>query len=177
VVREVPPEEELDPPGDPESVARSICLRALTQRAQSRAELATKLARRGIPDHAARAVLDRFTEVGLIDDDALAETFALAAHRERGLSGRAVATKLRQRGIDEPVVQAAVGQIDADSERQAARALVARKLPSLVGVEPQARARRLVSLLARRGYSPGLAYQVVREVVAEADLSGAELED
>ena len=166
----VPPEEQLEPPGDPESVARTICLQALTQRAQSRAELATKLCRRGIPDDAARAVLDRFTEVGLIDDDALAETYALTAHRERGLSGRAVATKLRQRGIDEPTVQAAVGRIDSDSEKAAARALVQRKLPSLRGVEPQARARRLVSLLARRGYAPGLAYQVVREVVTDAEL-------
>lgn len=167
----VPPEQEPEPPGDPESVARTICLRALTQRAQSRAELATKLSRRGIPDDAARAVLDRFTEVGLIDDDALAETYALDAHRARGLSGRAVATKLRQRGIDEPTVQAAVGRIDSDSEQAAARALVQRKLPSLRGVEPQVRARRLVSLLARRGYAPGLAYQVVREAVTDAELT------
>jgi regulatory protein len=166
----VPPEEELDPPGDPESVARTICLQALTQRARSRAELASKLSRSGIPDDAARAVLDRFTEVGLIDDDALAETYALAAHRERGLSGRAVATKLRRRGIDELTVQAAVGRIDSDSEKAAARALVQRKLPSLRGIDPQARARRLVSLLARRGYAPGLAYQVVRVEVSAAEL-------
>jgi regulatory protein len=166
----VPPDDELDPPGDPESVARTICLRALTQRAQSRAELATKLSRRGIPDDVARAVLDRFTEVGLIDDDALADTFAVAAHRERGLSGRAVVTKLRQRGVAEPAVQAAVGQIDAESERAAARELVQRKLRSLQGVAPEVRARRLVNLLARRGYASGLAYQVVREAVADADL-------
>jgi len=165
----VPPEE-LESPGDPESVARAICLKALTQRAHSRAELAGTLKRRGVPDGAARTVLDRFTEVGLIDDDALASTFAMAAHRERGLSGRAVATKLRHRGIDERAVQAAVGQIDPESERAAAQALVQRRLRSLHGVNPQAKARRLVSLLARRGYPPGLAFEVVREAVVEADM-------
>ncbi|MGA9856746.1 MAG: regulatory protein RecX [Solirubrobacteraceae bacterium] len=168
---EVPPEEELTPPGDPESVARAICLRALTQRARTRAELAATLQRKGIPDEAARSVLDRFTEVGLIDDEALADTFAIAAHRERGLAGRAVATKLRQRGVAEPTVQAAVGQIDPESERSAARALVERRLRSLRGVDPSAQARRLVNLLARRGYPPGLAYQVVREALAGSGLT------
>ncbi|MCU1655877.1 MAG: hypothetical protein JWO57_533 [Pseudonocardiales bacterium] len=170
---DVPPEDAPDPPGDPESVARTICLNALTQRARSRAELADTLRRKGVPDDAARAVLDRFTEVGLIDDGALAATFAQAAHRERGLSGRAVATKLRQRGIDEPTVQAAVGGIGSDSEREMARALVQRKLSTLRGVDPHTQARRLVSLLARRGYAPGLAYQVVRDVVAVAELDTA----
>ncbi len=166
----VPPEDELDPPGDPESVARAICLRALTQSARSRAELSALLRRKGVPDSAAAAVLDRLGAVGLIDDEALANTFAAAAHQERGLSRRAVAVKLRQRGIDEPVVQSALAQIDGDSELAAAHALAARKLRSLAGLEPGVQARRLVGLLARRGYSPGLALRVVKDVITEADL-------
>jgi regulatory protein len=167
---EVPPDDEDGSPGDPESVARTICLRQLDQRARTRSELAATLRRRGVPDDAARAVLDRLTEVGLIDDDALAESYALAVHRERGLAGRAVAMKLRQRGIDEPSVQAAVGQIDAESEATAARALVARRRKSLSGLDPQAQARRLVGLLARRGYPAGLTHQVVREALGDATL-------
>src|SRR5690242_9098299 len=89
------------PLGDPESVARTICLRLLDRRARSRAELATALRKRGVPDDAATAVLDRFAVVGLIDDAALADTLAAAQHRGRGLAGRAVAVKLRQRGIAE----------------------------------------------------------------------------
>jgi regulatory protein len=164
---EVPPDGELDPPGDPESVARVICLRQLDQRARTRAELAAVLARRGVPDDAARSVLDRLTEVGLIDDAALAGDYALAVHRERGLAGRAVAMKLRRRGIDEPTVQAAVGQIDAESEAEAARALVEHRRKALRGLEPQAQARRLVGLLARRGYPPDLAHRIVRESVPD----------
>ncbi|MEP7019213.1 MAG: regulatory protein RecX [Pseudonocardiales bacterium] len=175
---EVPPDGELGPPGDPESVARTICLRQLDQRARTRAELAATLARRGVPDDAARSVLDRLTEVGLIDDGALAESYALAVQRGRGLAARAVAMKLRQRGIDEPIVQSAVGQIDADSEAAAARSLVARRLPSLRGLDPQAQARRLVALLARRGYPPGLSHQIVRDSLSQAEIGDpAELDD
>ena len=110
-------------------------------------------------------MLDRLAELRLIDDVALADGYALAQHRERGLAGRAVALKLRRRGIDDDAVQAAVGQIDLDSERSTAEALVARRLRSLQGLAEPVQARRLVGLLARKGYSPGLAHDVVRRAL------------
>jgi regulatory protein len=163
----------LGPPGDPESAARTICLRLLDRRARTRAELTTALTKRGIPDDAAQRVLDRFAEVGLVDDGALADGYALAQHRERGLAGRAVAAKLRQRGIADDTVREALAQIDHDSEREMARRLVERKLRSLAGVEPHAAARRLVGMLARKGYPPGLAYDVVRASLAERSEASA----
>ena len=166
-VAEPPPPDEQDAPGDPESVARAICLRLLSQRARSRAELAQALRKRGVPDEAATAVLARFTEVGLIDDESFAQNMALAQHRERGLAARAVAVKLRQRGLPDSAVEAALGLIDPDSEREAARRLVARKIPSLRGLSPETRTRRLIGLLARRGYSPALAAEVVRGALAD----------
>ena len=164
----VVPEDVLDGPGDPESVARTICLQALTQRARTRAELAALLARRGVPSPAARTVLDRFVEVGLIDDAALAESFAAAAHSERGMSRRAVATKLRQRGVDESDVEAATAHIDSASEYAAAVGLARRRQRSLSALDPAVQGRRLVSLLARRGYGPSLSYRVVRDVIGES---------
>lgn len=155
--------------GDPESVARNICLRLLTQRARSRSELATALERKGVPPEPAARVLDRFTEVGLIDDVALAHSMAGAAHRERGLARRAVAAKLRQRGLDSDVVADAVTTIDADSERARAIELVARRKRALSGLPLPVAQRRLVGLLARKGYPPGIAYEVVRAELATDD--------
>lgn len=160
------PSDEQDAPGDPESVARAICLRLLAQQARTRAELAQALRRRGVPDEAAGTVLDRFVEVGLIDDEALAESVVLTQHRERGLAARAVAVKLRQRGVPDSAVEAALGLIDPDSERAAARRLVARKLPALRALPPETCSRRLVGMLGRRGYSLSLAVDVVRDVMA-----------
>jgi regulatory protein len=160
------------PPGDPEEVARIVCLRLLDRRAYTRAELETALGKRGVPADAAERVLDRLVELRLIDDAALADGYARAQHRERGLAGRAVAMKLRQRGVDDEIVRTTVDRIDRDSELAAAQALVQRRLRSLTGLDEAVQARRLVALLARKGYSPGLAYEVVRSTlrsVAAAD--------
>lgn len=174
---EPPPDdvESSGPPGDPEEVARIVCLRLLDRRAYTRAELEKALRKREVPDEAATRVLDRLAELRLIDDTALADGYARAQHRERGLSGRAVAQKLRQRGVGEDDVRAAVEQIDATSERAAAEALVLRKLRGMAGLEPMTQSRRLVGLLARKGYSPGLAYEVVKSAVRGVE--NAELVD
>lgn len=166
----VPPEdvEASGPPGDPEEVARIICLQMLDRRAYSRAELASALRKRGVPADAAGRVLDRFAELRLVDDAALADGLAAAVHRDRGLSGRAVASKLRSRGIPDDAVRTAVGRIDRDSERATARRLVERRLRSMTGLDPAVQARRLVGLLARKGYPPGLAYDVVRSALRDA---------
>lgn len=161
------------PLGDPESAARIICLRLLDRRARSRAELAEALQRRGIRDDAAGAVLDRFAEVGLIDDGALAQSLAVAQHAERGLARRAVAVKLRHRGFDDDVIDSALDEIHADDERERAYELVRRRRRSLAALPMEVQKRRLVGLLGRKGYSPGLAYQVVREELADtSDTAG-----
>jgi regulatory protein len=162
-----PPGDPEQHPGDPEAVARAICLQQLTQRARSRAELAATLRERGVPDPAAGRVLDRYVEVGLIDDAAFAESVAGAQHRERGLARRAVAAKLRQRGLGDDVVAAALSGIDDDAERERARDLVERRRRALAGLPAEVQVRRLVGLLARKGYSPGLSYSIVREVLGD----------
>jgi regulatory protein len=154
------------PLGDPESAARIICLRLLERRARSRAELADALRRRGIPDDAATAVLDRFREVGLIDDVALARTVAAAQHAERGLARRAIAANLRKRGLSDEVVGDALTEIDTDGEQRRAGELVRRRRRAIAHLPIETQVRRLVGLLARKGYPAGLAYQVVRDELA-----------
>lgn len=166
VADQPPPDDVQDAPGDPESVARAICLRLLTQRARSRAELAQALRRRGVPDEAAAVVLQRLTEVGLIDDASLAEQLALSQHHEQGLAAQAVAQRLRQRGLPDAAVETAVRGIDRVSEREVARRLVMRKLPGLRGLPVETQTRRLLGLLGRRGYSSGLSGEVVREALS-----------
>jgi regulatory protein len=170
---DVPPAEKLDPPGDPESVARTICLRLLDHRARTRAELAAALHKRGVPDDAAQQVLDRFAEVGLVDDSALAGDYA-QAQQERGLAGRAVALKLRRRGVDEATIGQAVSTIDRSTEYSAAQRLVAHKMPSMRRLDPPVQARRLVGMLCRRGYGVAMAHEVVRDAIAGVEIPAAD---
>ncbi|EIV96008.1 recombination regulator RecX [Frankia sp. QA3] len=150
-------------PADPVVVAREICLRQLATRARSRAELATTLRRRGVADDVAATVLDRLTAVGLVDDGAFAAAFVSSARAQRGLGRQALAAELRRRGVQPDVVEAATAVVAVEDEEETARDLVRRRLRSMERLPEQARARRLLAMLMRRGYPAELAIRVVRE--------------
>nr|WP_206745569.1 regulatory protein RecX [Jatrophihabitans sp. GAS493] len=124
------------------------------------------LLRRGVPQAAADVVLDRFVELGLIDDAAYADMVVRAQHAERGLSRRAVAMSLRKRGVSDSDAEVALTAIDAESEMEAARRLAEKKLRSLRGLDLATQQRRVFGLLARRGYSPSLAARICREAIS-----------
>jgi regulatory protein len=158
---------------DPESVARIICLRLLTAAPRTQAELATALRRRGVPDEAAQAVLARFAEVKLIDDAMFARAWVETRHHSRGLAGRALGAELRRRGVARDDIASALEELNPEQELATARELVGRRLAGTTGQPGPARMRRLVGMLARKGYSPSLAYRVVREALEhEADQAG-----
>ncbi|WP_236826174.1 MULTISPECIES: regulatory protein RecX [unclassified Blastococcus] len=170
------PEDDL---GDPEQAARNICLRALTGAPKTRQQLADLLAKRGIPDDAAEAVLDRFTEVGLIDDASFARAWVSSRQAGRGLARRALSAELRAKGVDPETAAEAVQLVGDDDEREAARRLVERRAPGMRRLDRQTATRRLMGMLARKGYNGGLAAAVVREVLDEvgaAEDDGADVE-
>ncbi|MGY1692900.1 regulatory protein RecX [Geodermatophilus sp. SYSU D01105] len=165
-----------DDPGDPEQVARSICLRALTGAPKTRRQLEELLAKRGVPDEAAERVLDRFGEVGLIDDAAFARAWVTSRQAGRGLARRALKAELRAKGVDGEVAEEAVALVDDEDEWATARRLVQRRLPSLRRVDRATAERRLIGMLARKGYGSGLAGWVVREALDE-DRAGEETDE
>ena len=169
-----PPGAPEDDPGDAESVARAICLRALTGAPKTRQQLAELLARKGVPEHAATEVLDRFGEVGLIDDAAFARMWVSSRQSGRGLARRALQAELRAKGVAPEVAAEAVEVVDDDDERAAARQLVERRLRAMQRLDRATATRRLMGMLARKGYGGGLAAAVVREVL---DAAGAEHDD
>ena len=154
---ERPPE----PPRSESEVARDICLRQLAVRPRSRAELAKVLARKEISEEVIAEVLDRYDEVGIIDDAAFARMWVSTRHQGRGLARRALANELRQHGVESEVATEALETLDDEAEATTARALVDRKLRSARGTPDQV-FRRLVGMLARKGYPAGTAIQAVK---------------
>jgi regulatory protein len=149
-------------------VARAIVLRQLSMAPRSRAQLERKLRQRGCEDEVAARVLDRLTQVGLIDDEAYAEMLVRARHSGKGLARRALAHELRKHGIDQDVADEALGQVGAGDERLRAEQLVQKRLRSLHGLPAEVQTRRLAGLLARKGYSSEVAWPVIREAVDAA---------
>ncbi|NUS17336.1 MAG: recombination regulator RecX [Streptomyces sp.] len=160
-----------EPPLSPEEQARAVCLRLLTGSPRTRKQLADALRKREIPDEVAEGVLERFQDVGLIDDQAFANTWVESRHRGRGLARRALAQELRHRGVEAELVSEAVSLLDPGQEEETARALVQRRLPGTRGLDRDRRIRRLAGMLARKGYGEGLALKVVRDALAaEGDI-------
>ena len=166
---EAPPlEAERDAEADTEAVARAIVLRQLTMGPRSRAQLEDKLRAKGCPDDAAVAVLDRFTELGLIDDHAYAQMLVNSQHQSRGLARRALARELRRKGVGEEHAEDALAQVDSADEEARARELVRKKLRTMHGLEAVVQTRRLAGMLARKGYSSSMSYRVIREELDQA---------
>ncbi|GAA2513466.1 regulatory protein RecX [Pilimelia columellifera] len=172
-----PPRAAAQPAGDrePAEHAREICLRQLAVRPRTRAELTTALRRNEIPDEVIAQILDRYTEVGLIDDEAFAQAWVTSRHHGKGLSRRALASELRQRGVDDDCAAAALDELDPGTEAATARALVDRKLRSARG-DAQSLFRRLVGMLARKGYPASVAFAVVKEALADRDAAIEDLD-
>ncbi len=159
---------------DPESRAKQICLRLLTIAPRTRAQLAQAMHRGGVPDEVAEAVLNRFTDAGLIDDAAFARAWVESRHYSRGLSKRSLSAELKRHGVHGDEIREAVDALDPEQEVDTARRLVERKLASNRGRPPEARARQAAGMLARKGYPPGLAFRVIREAMQQ---EGAELDE
>ena len=151
-----------------EEQARNLCLRLLTARARTRAELEGQLTKRGYPDEVSERVLDRLSQVGLIDDRDFAEQWVQSRRVNAGKGKRALAAELRTKGVDDDVIIAALDGIDAGAERERAEQLVRDKLRrEKLGDDDDTKiARRLVGMLARRGYSQTMAFDVVKGELA-----------
>jgi regulatory protein len=150
-----------------EEQARALCLRLLTARAHTRSELAGQLKKRGYPDDVSARVLDRLTDVGLIDDAGFAEQWIQSRRANASKGNRALAAALRTKGLDDDVIAEALNGINASSEHDRATTLVRKRLrrENLDGDQAKV-ARRLVGMLARRGYSESLCFDVVKTEMA-----------
>ncbi|WP_328397412.1 recombination regulator RecX [Nocardia sp. NBC_00416] len=158
---------EGDPGGDAPAAdveqAREACLRLLAVRARSRAELAQRLSAKGIPVEVADRALDRLADVGLIDDADFARQWVRERHGFSGKGRRVLAQELRRKGVSPEDSVAALESVTADDEYDRATELVRRKLRSLpAGLDRDKAIRRLVGMLARRGYGHSVAYSVVK---------------
>jgi len=163
-----PPTDRPSEDDDPESVVRAIVLRRLSAAPRTRAELETDLARRGADPRASAAVLDRFEEVGLIDDAAFANLWVESRHRGKALARSVLRQELRQRGVDPQVIDEAVDAIGEDDEWVRAREFARRKVRIKSGEDPRKAMQRLAGQLARKGYPAGMCFTVAREALAGA---------
>ena len=111
-----------------EEQARDLCLRLLTAKARTRAELAGQLAKRGYPEEVSDRVLDRLMQVGLVDDADFAEQWVRSRRANAGKGRRALIAELRTKGVDNDIIEATLFDDEPGAEHARAERLVADKL-------------------------------------------------
>jgi regulatory protein len=148
------------------SAAREIALRQLTTRARSREELRKALAKRNVPEAVAEVVLERFSEVGLLDDKSFAQSVAESG-RNRLRSRRMIIQDLRGKGVGPEEIETALDRYHAEADYDSALALASKKARTMTALDHQTAYRRLAGMLSRRGFPPEVVTRVLREVLTD----------
>ena len=154
--------------------ARNIVLNQLNFMPRSRKELETALAKRHIEPDVAKSVLDRFEEIGMVDDAAYAELLIRSRCNTKRVSRSVLRQQLRQKGVNQEIIEEALLVVSDADELRMAIELVERKARAMSRLEPEVRKRRLFGLLARKGYNTSIALRVIQDLEA-ADFNGAEV--
>lgn len=159
------PESEADVRGgDSVAAAREAALRSVSASPRTAVQVYRFLLRKGFGEDVSRGVVEWLEGYGYVDDARLAED-RVAGMLRSGAGRRAMLADLRRRGVSEEVAESAIGEgVSDDGEWESARRLAGRKAKSLVGKPPEVRFRRIVGLLQRRGFPPGVVFGVAREV-------------
>ncbi len=145
--------------------AREIVVRQLAMMDRSRAQLSEALERRGIGPEVADEILERFEEIGLIDDAHFAEVLTRTRFSEKGASRRAILVELQRKGVSRDIAEHALEQIDPEEELEAAVRMAMKKLRSASG-NPDTLKQRTYAALARKGFDPEQCSQALREARA-----------
>ena len=146
---------------------REAALRLLARRDYSRAELAQRLVRRGVPSAEVETLLDEFEQLGYLSDARYAG--ALVRQREGRLAPRAIARDLRDKGIGADAARDALSSLDARDELADATTLWTRRFGT-APADDREKARQVRFLLSR-GYSAAIAFRVLRAAGATLDES------
>lgn len=134
--------------------ARAIVLRQLAMVDRSRQQLLDAQTSRSIPEEIALEIVDRFEEVGLVNDEKFAELLVRSRMAERPMSRVGLSRELSRKGIDRDVAEAALDSVSAEDEMSAALSLARKKARATEGLDPVVRRRRMYGALARRGFNP-----------------------
>ncbi|MDF5820072.1 recombination regulator RecX [Corynebacterium felinum] len=149
---------------------RRRALLLLDQRARSRHELRQRLLSLDFESDIVEAVLDDFEAAKLLDDRAFAQEWVRQRHERRGKSRKALDIELKDKGISAHIRAEALDQIDSNDEHNVATQLAMKKAreikkPPVDFHEQQKYLRRIVGVLARRGFNEGLSFSIAKEAL------------
>jgi regulatory protein len=148
------------PEVDPVERARGLAWRSLNKRDRTVNEVGGMLLGQRVEPAVADQVVTELIELGYLNDARYAERFAEDRRRLDVWGSDRIARRLRELGVDQESIEAAVAAQDPEEELTAALELLRRRCPA----PPTTRAERdrALGILTRRGYAPELALDALR---------------
>jgi len=152
-----------------EEEVRQALLKLIERSSKSSGALRKLLAEKDLPAQVIDQMIDRFIEVGLIDDYALARDFTELAVSRKSKAKSVIARELRAKSFPQEAIDAAIADIDVESELEAAKKLAESRIRQLMKLDPDVRTRRLSSFLMRKGYSSSVVWAATRHASGEVN--------
>jgi len=139
-------------------------MKYLSGRLHSSSELRRKLLRQEYSTPMIDEVLEELKRLGYVDDSRFAKTKALSAAQHKHHGPRRAMMELMRAGVKKDVAEEAVGEVYESNDNVAeARRLAEKQMERLKKLDPHVAKRRLMGMLARRGFD----YDAIRPVIEE----------
>lgn len=146
--------------------AKSRALNILAARDVSASQMRERLLGREHPPDVVDVLVARLTDSGLLDDRSFAHSYVRSAREGRALSVSALGRELRARGIADEHIEEALAEVD--DEFDTAYAVALKKARSTRGLDEQTRMRRILGMLARRGFGQSVGVRAARAAMQDA---------
>lgn len=150
-----------------EEEIRQSLLKILSRGAKSSGQIRTALLAKEYPAELVEQLIERFKEVNLIDDFAVAKDWVQSQQTRKPKAKSVMARTLREKGFGSDAIEAALADLDQDSELEACKKLAESRVRQLMKLEPEVRSRRLAGFLTRKGYSSSVVWASVKHATSQ----------
>ena len=141
----------------------------LANRPRSVAEIRRHLRGKRYDDESVDGAIDKLRAQRYVDDLDFAKYWVEQRSRFRPKGDRALVSELTSKGVSRETIDAALGEMPAESEADRARRAIARQLRRWESLEAPERKRKIHAFLAQRGFG----YDVIDEVIARPEIEAA----
>jgi regulatory protein len=151
-----------------EEEIRQALLRTITRGSKSSGQLRTAMLGKEYPAELVDQLIERLTEVGLINDFQMAKDLVQSQLNRKAVAKSVLSRTLREKGFPKDAIDEALAEIDSDSELEAAKKVAESRIRQLMKLEPEVRSRRLAGFLTRKGYSSSVVWAAVKHASSTA---------
>ncbi len=142
---------------------RNNCIRLLKYRPRARGEMIERLKRKKFPQDLIEKVVNEFVECGLVDDREFVKYWVNWRLEVNPRGKNFTRIELRQKGVDEDLINEALDNIPPEDELAIARELASKQLRKLKNLEPEKIKNRIYAYLKRRGFKSEIIWDIIKD--------------